>query len=194
MSTEFIHDLYAALAPWLFLALILLGRNPHLSRMRIVGSLLLAFFLFRISVDGWHLFAWVRVLEPNPSFTLTALLAIALFQRISRKELFRTVDWNATWLAGAGLALLLYPMALGLTSVDSYGWGWGQGLPILIAVVTVLLLLRGNRFGIILLLPFVGSLLHLQESRNFWDAVIDPFYAIFSLLAVIKLAVFRKKA
>jgi len=190
MSTEIIHQLYAALAPWLALALILLGRNPRLSRQRIIGSLLLAFFALRIQVEiwgvnYWHLFAWVRVLEPNPSFTLTALLAIALFQRISRKELFRATDWNAAWLVGAGLALLLYPMGLGLTSVDPYSWGWGPALPIVIAVVAALLLLRGNRFGIVLLSPFIGSLLHLQGSTNFWDAVIDPFYAIFALLAVV---------
>jgi len=185
MNTGIIHDLYEAFAPWLALALILLGRNPHLSRTRIAGSLLLAFFLFRISFDGWHLFAWMRLLEPNPSFTLSALLALALFQRISRKKLFRPADWTAAWIVGAGLALLLYPMGLGLTSHDPYCWGWGPGLPLLIAVVAALLLLRGNRFGIVLLFPFIGSLLHLQESSNFWDAVIDPFYAIFSLLAVV---------
>lgn len=185
MSAGIIHDLYAALAPWLALALILLGRNPYLSRIRIVGSLLLAFFLLRIFVDGWHLFAWVRVLEPNPSFTLTALLAVALFERISRKKLFRPADWTAAWGVGAVLALLLYPLGLGLTSHDSYGWGWGPALPIVIAAAAALLLLRENRFGIVLLLPFAGVLLHLQGSTNFWDAVIDPFYAIIALLVVI---------
>jgi hypothetical protein len=85
-------------------------------------------------------------------------------------------------------------MGLGLTSVDPYSWGWGPALPIAIAVVAALLLLRGNRFGIVLLFPFIGSLLHLQESTNFWDAVIDPFYAIFALLAAIKLVAFRKAA
>lgn len=184
MSAGIIHDLYAALAPWLALALILLGRNPHLSRTRIVGALLLAFFLLRIPVCGWHLFAWVRVLEPNPSFTTTVLLVIALFQRISRKELFRAADWTTAWVVGALLAFLLYPMALGLTPVDPYGWGWGTAMPILMAVLAIVLLLRGNRFGIVLLLPFAGFLAGIQESRNFWDAVIDPFYAIFSLLAV----------
>ena len=187
MSGEIIHDLYAALAPWLALALILLGRNPHLSRTRIVGSLLLAFFLFRIPLGGWHLFAWVRLLEPNPSFTLTALLAVALFERISRKKLFRPADWTAAWGVGAVLAILLYPMGLGLTSHDPYSWGWGPELPILISAVSVLLLIRGNRFGIVLLLPLVGSLLRLQESANFWDAVTDPFYAFFALLAALTL-------
>lgn len=195
MNENIIPDLYAGLAPWLALALIFLGRNPHLSRTRIVGSLLLAFFLFRIPVGGWHLFAWIRVLEPNPSLTLTALLAIALYQRISRKKLFRRDDWNAAWIVGAALALLLYPMGLGLTAVDPYSWGWGPSLPVLIAVMAAILVLRGNRFGIVLLVPFIGFLAGLQESTNFWDAVLDPMYAIFSLVAVILgIAIRGKKA
>lgn len=189
MSTGIINDLYAGLAPWLALALILLGRNPHLSRTRIAGSLLLAFFLLRIPFGGWHFFAWVRVLEPNPSFTLTGLLAVALAQRLSGKKIFRAHDWRAAWIIGAVAALVLYPMGLGLTSIDPYTWGWWRWLPILTAAVAALLLLRGNRFGPVLLLPFVGFLLHLQESTNFWDAVIDPFYGGVSLLLVCSMII-----
>ena len=190
MSQQVIHHLYAALAPWLALSLLILGRNPHLSRTRIIGSLLLAFFLLRIPIDGWHLFAWVRVLEPNPSFTLTGLLVVALWARITQKKLFRVQDWRAAWSLGAGLALLLYPMALGLTSIDPYTWGWGPILPIVTALASSLLLLAGNRMGILLLLTLGGVLLHLQESSNFWDALIDPFYGGLSLLIIMARIVF----
>lgn len=195
MSRELSQQLYAGLAPWLALALLLLGRNPYLSRARIIAALLLALILLSIPVPstGWNGFAWIRVLEPNPCFTLTALLGIALWERISRKRLFRPADWNAAWIFGTASALLLYPMGLGLTSLDPYGWGWGPHIPILIAVAAAMLTLRGSRFGILLLLPFVGFLLHLQESTNFWDALIDPFYAIFSILACLVLLVPRRK-
>ena len=184
MSQGIIHDLYAGLAPWMALALIFLGRNPHLSRTRILGALLLAFFLLRISIGGWHLFAWIRVLEPNPSFTLTGLLAVALLQRVSGKKIFRSVDWSGAWVFGGVAALVLYPMGLGLTSIDPYAWGWGPGLPLATALCAIIFLLRGNRFGILLILPLLGSLLHLQESANLWDALIDPCYAGTALLAV----------
>jgi hypothetical protein len=185
MSTAIIHDLYAGVAPWLALSLILLGRNPHLSRTRIVGSLLLAFFLLRIPINGWHLFAWVRVLEQNPSFTLTGLLAVALAQRLSGKKIFRSEDWGAAWIVGVMAALVLYPMGLGLTSIDPYTWGWDGILPIVTAATATLLLISGNRFGIVLLLPLGGFALHLQESSNFWDAAVDPFYAAVSLVTVL---------
>ena len=184
MSEGIIHDLYAGLAPWMALALIFLGRNPHLSWTRILGSLLLAFFLLRISIGGWHLFAWIRVLEPNPSFTLTGLLAVALLQRVSGKKIFRSIDWSGAWVFGGVAALVLYPMGLGLTSIDPYAGGWGPGLPLATALCASIFLLRGNRFGIILILPLLGSLLHLQESANLWDALIDSCYAGTALLAV----------
>ena len=91
------------------------------------------------------------------------------------------------------LALLLYPMGLGLTSIDPYGWGWGPVLPIVMAVVAALLILMGNRFGIVLLFPFLGSLLHLQESTNFWDAVIDPFYGGVALVTTLVTLFPRRK-
>jgi hypothetical protein len=190
MSQQVIHHLYAALAPWLALSLLMLGRNPHLSRIRIIGSLLLAVFMLRIPIEGWSGFAWVRMLEPNPSFTLTGLLGVALWGRITQKKLFRAQDWNAAWSLGAGLALLLYPMALGLTSIDPYTWGWGPILPSMTALAASLLLLAGNRLGILLLLPLGGVLLHLQESTNFWDALIDPFYGGLSLLIMMVRIVF----
>ena len=184
MSEGIIHDLYAGLAPWMALALIFLGRNPHLSRTRITGSLLLAFFLLRIHVEGWSSFSWIRVLEPNPSFTLTGLLAVALLQRVSGKKIFRSVDWSGAWIFGGAAALVLYPMGLGLTPIDPYAWGRGPVVPVVTALYASIFLLRGNRFGILLLLPCAGFLLHLQESSNFWDALIDPCYAVTALLVV----------
>ena len=190
MSTHpLIHQLYAYLAPWLALSLLLLGRNPFLSRLRLFGSLLLALFLLRIPLGGWSLFAWCRTLEINPSFTLTGLLCVALWQRLSGQMIFRTEDWRAAWIVGAIGSLVLYPMGLGLTPIDPYSWGWGPAVPIVTAAFATLLLIRGNRFGIILILPLLGSLLNLQESANLWDALIDPFFGIVSLGAVLYLLV-----
>ena len=189
MSTQILHQLYSSLAPWLALSLFLLGRNPFLSRRRLFGSLLLAFFLLRIPLGGWSLFAWCRTLEMNPSFTLTGLLCVALWQRLSGQMIFRTEDWRAAWIVGAIGSLVLYPMGLGLTPIDPYSWGWGPAVPIVTAAFATLLLIRGNRFGIILILPLLGSLLNLQESANLWDALIDPFFGIVSLGAVLYLLV-----
>jgi hypothetical protein len=186
MSSLVIHQAYAGIAPWAALALLLMGRNPHPGLCRKVVSLLLAtLVLFAIPINGWKLAAWIRVLEPNPSLTLTGLLLAALSSRLTGKSLFRRRDLNAAWIFGSAAAIVLYPMGLGLTRIDPYAWGWDRPLPLATALVAFLLLLRGNRFGVVLLLPFAGILLHLQESTNFWDAVMDPFYGAVSLIAIL---------
>jgi len=196
MSSLLIHQFYAAVAPWAGLALLLLGRNPHPDlRRKIAAILLSALVLFVIPFSGWTIAAWLRVLEPNPSITLTVLLLLALTSRLTSQPLFRRQDWNAIWVFGAIAALILYPMGLGLTSIDPYTWGWERSLPMVTALIAGGLLLTGNRFGILLLLPLGGFLLQLQESANFWDALIDPFYGIISLIvsAWFILSRFRKR-
>ena len=183
MNRDLIHQLYEGVAPWAALALLLIGRNSHPGLRRKIAALLLAaLLLLVIPIGGWNAAAWIRVLEPNPSVTLTGLLLTALVSRLSGKSLFRRQDWNAAWFFGAASAVVLYPMGLGLTSIDPYAWGWGPRLPLAMATIATLLLLRGNGFGALLLLPFAGFLLPLQESTNFWDAVMDPFYGAVSLM------------
>lgn len=192
MISSLPRDLYAAIAPWAALSLLFIGRNPHPGiRRRIASPLLATSLLFVVPPHGWNAAAWIRVLEPNPSLPLTGLLLVALGSRLTGKRLFRREDWTAAWIFGAVAALVLYPMGLGLTRIDPYAWGWDRALTLAIALVAFLLLLRGNRFGVVLLLPFAGTLLHLQESANFWDAVMDPFYGFISLVVLLIMLVYR---
>jgi hypothetical protein len=194
MSLRLIHQLYAGLAPWLVLALLLTGRNPFPTRVRGVTSLIIALLLLQIPLGGWSLFSWIRTLEPNPSLTLSGLLVVVLWQRFRGAPLFRSEDWSVAWIAGALSALILYPIGLGLTSVDTYAWGWQPFLPIALACCATWLLILGNRFGILLVLVPLGSLLHLQESANFWDALVDPFYGALSLVMVSLMILGRARA
>lgn len=183
MNHPMIHQVYAGSAPWAALALLLIGRNPHPGTRRKLAALpFAALVLLVIPIKGWNIASWIRVLEPNPSLTLTGLLLIALTSRLTGKTFFRSRDWKAALIFGALAALILYPLSLGLTRIDSYGWGWMPLLPVASATVATLLLLIDNRFGMVLILPFVGWILGVQESQNLWDALIDPFYGAVALV------------
>lgn len=187
-----LQQIYAGLAPWLAISLLLLGRSPYFGRARIIVSLLLSLVLLWIPFGGFSSFRWITVLEPNPSFILTGLLALRLIEKLGNQQIFQLSEWRTAWLFGAVAALVLYPMGLGLTMVDPYAWGWGPTMPIATTLIATVLLLRGNRFGAILLLPLIGFRLHFQESWNFWDAVVDPFYA-FSALLLLAFSLIRKR-
>ena len=182
MIPSSLHLLFAAVAPWLALSLLLIGRNPHPGARRIMASLLASALLLACPVAGSSVARWVALLESNPSLTLTLLLALLLFRRISGRDLLRPEGWTAAWIFGSIAALVLYPMALGLTRIDPCTWGWGPWLPVVATVWASILILGGNRFGLVLAASIPAALLGVQESSNFWNLLIDPFYGATALL------------
>jgi hypothetical protein len=88
----------------------------------------------------------------------TVLLAAAGIQRLFGIDLLQRKDRQAAWLFGALAGLLLYPLA----------------------VLAVVLIVRRNRFGVVLVLAIAAWHLRAVESGNYWDCLIDPFYFLFS--------------
>lgn len=143
---------------------------------------------------------WLSGLTPNISVPLFALLVLSITERAGGPPVFRAREWRAAFLFGTIAALSLYPSALGLglPAMDAYalGWpwlAWGQSSVLFgaVAAVAALLIWRANRFGWILVGTALLYLVGVQESRNFWDYLVDPLYAVLSLLAVAKLATDR---
>jgi hypothetical protein len=151
--------------------------------------LFLAFFLLRIPVGGWAGFSWIRVLEPRPSVITTILLLVGLHDRCVPRPWFRSGDWLAVWIFGAVASLILYPMGLGLTPTDPYSWGWINGSSLPALIIGLCLIVAGSRFGFALLAGGVATASGLEASANAWDILIDPPYAIVSLLAVIVIGI-----
>ncbi len=191
MSTMCFPCLYAALAPWLALSLLFLGRNPHLQRLRVFISLLIALGVLFLPLFHFPLVRWIALLEPNPSISFTALLTIALIARVGGPQFFRPQDWRAAWLVGGIASLILYPLGLGLTRLDPYTWGWSPVLAIATAAIAIVLLIQENRFGAVLLLSLLGMVFPPMESTNKWDCLIDPCYGIVSLVATLLLIFYK---
>lgn len=144
---------------------------------------------------------WLSGLTPNISVPLFAVLVLSIWQHAGGKPVFRSREWRAAWIFGAAGAIALYPSALGLGSpgFDSYalGWPWlfwGQSAFFFgaLALVCAGLVLRGNRFGWVLVGAAICYLLRVQESHNFWDYLIDPLYAVISLVALLNLGLRRR--
>jgi len=185
MSGPTAHFIPTALACWLALSLVFLGKAPRPGPVRLAASLVAAALVLLIPVKGWMLFQWIAVLEPEPSVTVTAMLFAGLISRAGGPKLLRSCDWNSAWAFGAIGALLLFPPTIGLSSVDIYSWGWCKGLVIAVGLLTMGLLLKGNRFGVVLLIDLLVLLLRPGESKNAWDVLIDPLYGVAAVLVVL---------
>ena len=115
-------------------------------------------------------------------------MAIAFNKAWENASGSRLLDHNASmasWIFGLGAGLALYPMALGLGGFDPYALGWGfSWLFAFLAMVTIALLLMKNRFAVVLIACILGYDLHLLESPNLWDYLVDPFFVFFSFGAL----------
>ena len=90
-------------------------------------------------------------------------------------------------LAIAFIAVAFYPLALGLSMVDPYAWGYGS-ITFFIAVLFFALvcgLANWNKGVWILAIAILAWSAHWHESANLWDYVLDPFLAIWALIALI---------
>lgn len=84
------------------------------------------------------------------------------------------------------IAIMFYPLALGLGMVDPYAWGYGS-ITFLIAVIlfAVACGLAGWTKGVwIISFAIMAWAAHWHESANLWDYLLDPFLAIWALIAI----------
>ena len=184
MSHSTVILLFSAMCPWLMLVLglqVLLDRcglkTRGWGRLLLSGVLAAGFLL--LPVQGMSVAGWVRGVTANFSIPFTALLAVAVWEAEFRRKWFTKADWTAAWAFGLVTGLGCYPLALGWGSFDPYEWGWSFS-PLFVAgaVLTALLLWKQNRFGLLLLLAIAAYHLHLLESVNYWDYLLDPVYCL----------------
>ena len=186
--------IWTALVPFL----LLLWFSQRLSGLTGVSGLALAAVVSAAVVwfpwFGHPLPFWSASLSANFSVIMAGLLVVSVFDRAFETGIFRPRDWRAAWIFGAVASVLLYPSALGLgpQNFDAYALGWPwlfwpQSLILFgpAAVTAAWLIWCGNRFGLVLLLAFLGYAAGFQESENYWDYLLDPVYGAVSLVMIL---------
>jgi len=186
MNPPFAAIALSFLVPALGLALMLAGlarlaglhpRGPGWC----AGLVLCSLAIVATPLGGLPLARWLAGMVDHWSVPAIALLTSAVIQRLFGIELLQGKDRQAAWIFGALAGLLLYPLALGWGPFDPYSLGWHFGpLFVSVAVLASVLILRKNRFGVVLVLAIAAWHLRAVESGNYWDCLIDPFYFLVS--------------
>ena len=190
MSADVMVDLLAAACPALLLTL---GFQRAAASMRwsapgwklllVPGALAAGVLL--LPIGGIVVARWVAGVSANFSIPFIGTLAVAAWERAFSRRIFSERDWKTAWGFGAAGGLGLYPLALGVGSLDPYEWGWQfSPLFVLIGALTVGLIWKQNRFGLLLLLAAVAFHVRLLESTNYWDYLLDPVYCTVSLVVL----------
>ncbi len=92
------------------------------------------------------------------------------------------------------IALCFYPFALGLGMTDPYAWGYGS-IAFLVGVLFFALVCGLGNWskGVwIIAIAIIAWAAHWHESANLWDYLLDPFLAIWALLALVG-ALYRRR-
>ncbi len=97
-------------------------------------------------------------------------------------------------LAIACIAIVFYPLALGFGMIDPYAWGYGSILFfIAVLLFAVVCGLANWSKGVwIIAIAILAWAAHWHESANLWDYLLDPFLAIWGLMAVFG-ALYRRR-
>ena len=85
------------------------------------------------------------------------------------------------------IAIIFYPLALGLGMADPYAWGYAS-IPFLIAVLLLALicgLANWSRGVWIIAIAIIAWAANWHESANLWDYLLDPLLAIWAVAAII---------
>jgi hypothetical protein len=130
-----------------------------------------------VPVGGIRALGYARGIAGDLSITSVLLLASAAVapKLLDRQEL-RSL---AAFVIGG--ALLLYPMALGLSAFDPYALGFpgpARGLLVVLSLLAFLAWWRGRILLLLAILLGIGAYrLGLLESSNLWDYLLDPWLA-----------------
>lgn len=173
---------HLAFALLVFLILTRLTRNTTQRGILLASCLLLSL----MPVQGISLALHLRTYIGDLSVASLALLGWATLSRFGIPPA-GTHDRLASLALFAGLAVLLYPAALGLSYADPYQLGF-EPRPMLLVLgllCAVLTVQRSWLGALALVLATLAFALRLGASENYWDYLIDPYLALYSLGALL---------
>ncbi|AVO53025.1 hypothetical protein [Ectopseudomonas mendocina] len=173
---------HLAFALLVFLILTRLTRNTTQRGILLASCLLLSL----VPVQGISLALHLRTYIGDLSVASLVLLGWATLSRFG-VPLAGARDRLASLALFAGLAVLLYPAALGLSYADPYQLGF-EPRPMLLVLgllCAVLIVQRSWLGALALVLATLAFALRLGASENYWDYLIDPYLALYSLGALL---------
>lgn len=127
------------------------------------------------------------------SITTLLLLGCGLWSQLTNRVCLRPRERQTLFIGIAISGLILYPATFGLATFDPYQLGFGSSAFILALLFVTLysIVTKSIATAIIIIAAAIAFDLHLLESGNLWDYLIDPFITVYVLVVLFALAVTR---
>lgn len=169
----------------------LLVRVPRVQALPLLhrgGALGAAIIVLSIPLWGVSGAGFVRGITGDLSITTLALLALALVHSLSNRVLVDDSNRRLTLQAIAIVAVLFYPLALGLTMFDPYRLGYGNVwfMLALLGLAIWAVLRYSTLLALCIALAVAAWSAGWYESPNLWDYLLDPWLAIYAIVVLGK--------
>ncbi|MEH6388209.1 MAG: hypothetical protein V7772_10070 [Pseudomonas profundi] len=170
-----------SLTLFLILPLGALSRNRRLgvlAGLTVLGMLPL--------IQGMSLAGYLRGVTDDLACTSMVWLIAGALIRLDFISAWSRPRLMQLWICFAIAGALLFPAAMGVGMIDTYGWGFTpRPMLVGVAAVTLLMVFIRNAPGALLLLAASGAfVLDVKPSDNYWDYLLDPFIFLYSVGAL----------
>lgn len=138
---------------------------------------------------------WVLAFSSDFSISTGLLALMAIVHRVRAQPSLNRTELRLLCVVIALLALLFYPLSLGVTSLDPYAWGYGDfRFSTAILLIGLLAWIMRVYAGCTLLIAaqcayWAGAL----SSNNLWDYLIDPWLCFWVFGWLIRDAITQRR-
>ena len=150
----------------------------------------IASLLFLLPIKDFIVANYASVLMGDLSPVTLTLLTIFVYQRLTGRSLGDRYkqDVGRLQILVSIVAVILYPTALGFSSIDVYSFGYYPVVltPLLMALFCLSIYRGWYYLGSILAAAWICYQAGILDSDNLWDYLLDPFLAIWCLSNVKK--------
>jgi hypothetical protein len=164
------------------LGVLLLPGIRHLPQPIRAGlTVLVACAVLLVPANGLILGGYVRGFFGDFSAVSWMVMLAAVIRRAGGPTLLDAADRRRLWCLAAIGGAVLYPMTAGLTVFDPYALGY-QPLILVIALLPIMLWLAliRSRLLWVLALAVLAFDLHVLESPNLWDYLLDFWLTLYA--------------
>lgn len=192
-----LFDLLPWLSQFLVLAVLLALLLGHRAGKPLTRHVLLAVLLvlcFTVPLAGSTVAQWLRSVIGDLSVLTLLVLADILSRRVRQHAVLGRDTRRLLLMAAAVVGVVFYPLALGVSPIDPYRWGYAPQamVAVLCALSLIAWLKRARDLAMILLLPLLAYNLHLLESDNLWNYLLDPVLVVYALVQTTIVAFNRR--
>jgi hypothetical protein len=169
-------------------ACVLMPGIARLAKPRLAILLGVVFVMLLIPFSELPFAAYLRGATGDLSITTLLLLWCALLRPWFDCGMIDAKSHRALLIPVVFAALLLYPLALGVSSFDPYRLGYGDPQFVVLLLLAALAAWIWKYYLITLCIAFaiLAWAIGWYESGNLWDYLLDPFVSIYALFTITR--------